>query len=76
MWAYRFVKHLPKDLNLRSAKQRTKESKRIQLEDAGFLVHWYPQLEILLQEIPAQLVYNFDERGFRPGKARSRKFIA
>ena len=76
MWAYRFIKRLPKDLNLHPIKQKTKESKRIQAEDAGFLAHWYNQLEILLQDIPARLVYNFDECGFRPGEGQSRNVIA
>ena len=76
MWAYRFIKRLPKDLNLHPVKQKTKESKRIQAEDAGFLAHWYNQLEILLRDIPARLVYNFDECGFRPGEGQSRNVIA
>ena len=75
MWAYRFIKRLPKDLNLRPLMQKTKESKRIQSEDAGFLAHWYDQLEILLQDIPPRLVYNLDECGFRPGEGKSRKVI-
>jgi hypothetical protein len=37
MWVYRFIKRLPPDLGL--VKQRTKESKRIQAEDAGLLAH-------------------------------------
>jgi hypothetical protein len=65
-----------KNLNLRPIKQKTKESKRIQAEDAGFLAHWYDQLEILLRDIPARLVYNFDECGFRPGEGQSRNVIA
>jgi hypothetical protein len=72
IWAYRFVKRLPKDLNLLPIKQKKKESKRIQAEDAGLLAHWYDQLEILLRDIPARLVYNFYECGFRPGEGQSR----
>ena len=37
MWAYRFIKRLPAETNLRLKKQKTKERKRIQAEDAGFL---------------------------------------
>ena len=44
MWAYRFEKRLPGHLKLGSVKQKTKESKRIQAEDAGFLQHWYDLL--------------------------------
>jgi hypothetical protein len=39
MWAYRFEKRLPEHLNLGPAKQKIKESKRIQAEDAGLLTH-------------------------------------
>ena len=56
-------------------KQKTKESKRIQAEDAGLLAHWYDLLANLLKDIPARLVYNFDECGFRPGEGQSRKVI-
>ena len=69
------MKRLPKGLNLGPVKQKTKESNHIQTEDAGFLTHWYDQLEILLRGIPACLVYNFDECGFRPGEGKSRKVI-
>jgi hypothetical protein len=31
-------------------KQKTKESKRIQAEDAGLLAHWYDLLANLLKE--------------------------
>lgn len=41
MWAYRFMKRLPKEINLRPVKQKIKEDKRIQAEDAGLLAHWY-----------------------------------
>ena len=37
-WAYRFRKQLP-GLNLGPVKQKTKESKRIQAEDASFLTY-------------------------------------
>jgi hypothetical protein len=75
MWAYRFMQRLPKDLKLGPVKQRTKESKRIQAEDAGLLAHWYDLLANLLEDIPARLVYNFDECGFRPGEGKSRNVI-
>ena len=75
MWAYRFEARLPKHLNLAPVRQKTKEKKRIQAEDAGFLAHWYDQLAILLHGVPARLVYNFDECGFQPGQGRSRKVI-
>ena len=74
-WPYRFMKRLPKDLNLGPVKQNTKESKRIQAEDAGLLAHWYNLLANLLKDMPARLVYNFDECGFRPGDGKSRKVI-
>jgi hypothetical protein len=74
-WPYRFIKRLPKGLDLGPVKQKTKESKRIQAEDAGFLAHWYDLLANLLKDIPARLVYNFDECGFRPGEGKSRKVI-
>ena len=75
MWAYRFIKRLPPGLDLGPVKQKTKESKRIQAEDAGFLTHQYNQLEILLRGIPARLVYNLDEYGFQPGEGKSRKVL-
>jgi hypothetical protein len=63
MWVYRFIKRLPRDLQLGPVKQRTKESKRIEAEDAGLLAHWYDLLKNLLKGIPLWLVYNFDECG-------------
>jgi hypothetical protein len=75
MWAYRFEARLPEHLNLAPVKQKTKELKRIQAEDAGFLAHWYDQLKDLLHDVPARLVYNFDECGFQPGQGRSRKVL-
>ena len=76
MWAYRFEARLPEHLNLAPVTQKTKESKRIQAEDAGFLQHWYDQLERLLHNVPARLVYNFDECGFQPGQGRSRRVLS
>jgi hypothetical protein len=64
MWAYRFKKRLPTHLKLAPVKQKTKELKRIQAEDAGLLQHWYDLLKIQLHDVPARLVYNFDECGF------------
>jgi ribosomal protein S17E len=75
MWAYRFIARLPEHMKLAPVKQRTKESKRIQAEDAGFLAHWYDQLKQLLYRVPSRLVYNFDECGFQPGQGRSRNVI-
>jgi hypothetical protein len=37
MWAYRFEARLLKYLNLAPVKQKTKESRRIQAKDTGFL---------------------------------------
>jgi hypothetical protein len=74
-WAYSFIKRLPKDLGLGPVKQKTKELRRIQAEDAGLLQHWYDQLEIVLHDVPARLVYNFDECGFQPGQGRARNVI-
>jgi DDE superfamily endonuclease/Tc5 transposase DNA-binding domain len=75
MWAYRFIKRLPDHLNLAPVKQKTKESKRIQAENAGLLQHWYDQLGQLLHDVPSRLVYNFDECGFQPGQGRARNVI-
>jgi hypothetical protein len=75
MWAYRFIERLPAHLNLAPVKQKTKEAKRIQAEDAGALMHWYDQLKLLLHRVPSRLVYNFDECGFQPGQGRSRNVI-
>lgn len=72
MWAYRFEARVPDHLNLAPVKQKTKEPKRIQAEDAGLLQHWYDQLGDLLHSVPARLVYNFDECGFQPGQGRAR----
>jgi hypothetical protein len=74
-WPYTFMKRLPKDLSLGPVKQKTKELKRIQAEDAGYLQHWYDQLANVLHGVPARLVYNFDECGFQPGQGRSRNVI-
>ncbi|KAK9564249.1 hypothetical protein V6Z77_010319 [Aspergillus fumigatus] len=77
MWAYRFEKRLPEHLNLGPAKQKIKESKRIQAEDAGLLTYWYNQLAgVVKKDTPARLVYNFDECGFQPGEGKSRKVIS
>ena len=75
MWVYRFIKRLPPDLQLGPVKQRTKESRRIQAEDAGLLAHWYDQLKNLLQGVPCRLVYNFDECGFRPGEGKNQRVV-
>ena len=56
-------------------KQKTKELRRIQAEDAGLLQHWYDLLEKVLHNVPARLVYNFDECGFQPGQGRARNVI-
>lgn len=74
-WAYGFIKRLPKNQALGPVKQKTKELKRIQAEDAGLLQHWYAQLETVLHDVPARLIYNFDECGFQPGQGRSRNVI-
>ena len=75
MWAYRFERRLPGHLKLGPVKQETKESKRIQAEDAGLLAHWYNQLANVVKDTPARLVYNFDECGFQPGEGKPRKVI-
>ena len=76
MWLYRFEARIPAHLGLAPVRQNTKDLKRIQAEDAGLLQHWYDQLEALLRDIPARLVYNFDECGFQPGQGRSRKVFS
>jgi hypothetical protein len=58
MWPYRFEARVPAHLGLAPVKQKTKELRRIQAEDAGLLQHWYDQLEALLKGVPARLVYN------------------
>jgi hypothetical protein len=73
MWAYRFESRVPAHLGLAPVKQKTKELRRIQAEDAGLLQHWYDQLKALLKGVPGRLVYNFDECGFQPGQGRARK---
>ncbi|KAI3092914.1 hypothetical protein CBS147333_10169 [Penicillium roqueforti] len=74
-WANRFIERLPEHLSLAPVKQKTKELRRIQAEDAGLLQHWYDQLKVLLHDVPPRLVYNFDECGFQPGQGRSRNVI-
>jgi transposase-like protein len=74
-WAYRFISRLPEHLCLAPVKQNLKEAKRIQAEDAGALSFWYHQLATLLKDVPARLVYNFDECGFQPGRGQSRRVI-
>lgn len=72
---YRFENRLPEDLKLGPVKQKTKESKHIQAEDAGYLAHWYDQLANVVKDTPPRLVYKFDECGFRPGKGQSWNMI-
>ena len=55
--------------------QNTKDVKRMDAEKAGYLHFWYNQLSNLVKDLPAYLIYNFDERGFQPGQGRSRKVI-
>ena len=76
MWVYRFMKRLPPDLQLGPTKQRTKESKRIQAEDAGQLAHWYDLLKNLLKDVHSRLVYNFDECGFQPGEGKNQNVVS
>jgi hypothetical protein len=76
MWAYRFTERLPDHLKLDPAKQKTKELRRIQAEDASLLQYWYDQLGQLLHGVPSRLTYNFDECGFQPGQGRSRNVIS
>jgi hypothetical protein len=73
MWPYRFEARVSVDLGLAPVRQKTKEYRRIQAEDAGDLQHWYDQLKALLKDVPPRLVYNFDECGFQPGQGRARK---
>jgi hypothetical protein len=76
-WAYCFEQWLPEHLKLGPVKQKTKELRRIQAEDAGLSGHWYNLLaNVVKRDTPARLVYNFDECGFRPGEGRSRKVIS
>jgi hypothetical protein len=75
MWPYRFESRVPVHLGLAPVKQKTKELRRIQVEDAGLLQHWYDQLKDLLDGVPPRLVYNFDECGFQPGQGRARKVL-
>jgi hypothetical protein len=56
-------------------KQHTKESRRIQAEDAGLLAHWYEVLEDLLKGVSPRLVYNFDKCGFRPGEGQNQRVV-
>jgi hypothetical protein len=75
-WAYRFEKRLPEHLKLGPVKQKRKEFKRIQAEDAGLLGSWYNKLANVIKDTPARLVYNFDECGFQPGEGISRNVIS
>ena len=75
MWAYRFEKRLPEHLTLGPVIQRTKDKKRLDAEDVGYLQFWYSQLATVLKELPSHLIYNFDECGFQPGQGRARKVI-
>jgi DDE superfamily endonuclease. len=76
MWAYRFERRLPPNLKLGPVKRRTKESKRIKAEDAGYLSHWYDLFaNVVPKDTPARLVYDFDECGFRPGEGESSSVV-
>jgi hypothetical protein len=66
---------IPSHLDLAPVKRKTKKLKRIQAEDAGPLQHWYDQPEALLHNVPARLVYNFDECGFQPSQGRARNLF-
>ena len=54
MWAYRFQARLPKHINLAPVRQKTKELRGIQAEDAGRLQNWYELLENQLQGVPVR----------------------
>lgn len=75
MWAYRFEKRLPEHLTLGPVIQRTKDKKRLDAENVGYLQHWYNQLANVLKGLPSYLIYNFDECGFQPGQGGARKVI-
>lgn len=75
MWPYRFTKSLPPHLQLKPMKQKTKDKKRLNAEDAGLLQFWYNQLNNVVKNLPSRLVYNFDECGFQPGQGRPRKVL-
>ncbi|KAJ5160973.1 transcriptional regulator family: Centromere protein B DNA-binding region [Penicillium canariense] len=75
-WVYRFIKRLPKGMQLAPVKQKMKEIKRIQAEDAWKLTFWYEKLKnVVRADMPARLIYNFDECGFQPGKGKDQKVV-
>ena len=75
-WMYRFIKRLPESMKLAPVKQKTKELKRIQAEDAWKLTLWYEKLKnVVKEDIPSRLVYNFDECDFQPGRGKAQKVI-
>lgn len=71
-WVYRFIKRLPESMQLAPVKQKTKEVKRIKAEDAWKLAFWYEKLKnVIKEDTPPRLIYNFDECGFQPGKGKN-----
>lgn len=75
-WVYRFIQRLPESMQLAPVKQKTKELKRIQAEDAWKLTFWYEKLKnVVKKDTPSRLIYNFDECGFQPGRGKTQKVI-
>ena len=72
---YRFIKRLPKELQLAPMKQKTKEYKRIQAEDSGLLELWYRQWRNIVKDTPPRLVYNVDECGFQPSRGKAQTVV-
>lgn len=63
-------------MQLAPVKQKTKELKRIQAEDAWKLTIWYEKLKnVVKKDTPSRLIYNFDECGFQPGRGKTQKVI-
>ena len=75
-WMYRFIKRLPESMKLAPVKQKTRELKRIQAENAWKLAFWYEKLKnVVKEDTPSRLIYNFDECGFQPGRGKTQKVI-
>lgn len=63
-------------MKLRPVTQKPKEANRIEAEQVNALSIWYDKLARLTKNLPAHLLYNFDEIGFQPGKGGNQRVIS
>ncbi|KAJ5143674.1 transposase [Penicillium bovifimosum] len=76
MWAYRFIRRLPPDLQQGIVMHRTHELDLSEAEeDAELLADWFKRLKDAFEGVPARLIYNFDECGFWAAEDRNQNEV-